>query len=61
MHITVRVQNVFGNDLVYPADDAALTFARLINAKTFNAHQIRCIRAPGYAVHVAAGTLPAGF
>jgi hypothetical protein len=59
--ITVQVRNVYGNDLVYPADDAALTFARLTGAKTFNAHQVRCIRALGYAVHVAAGSLPAGF
>ena len=61
MHITVQVRNVYGNDLVYPADDQATLFARLINAKTFNAGQLGTIRALGYAVHVASGQLPAGF
>jgi len=60
-YITVQVRSVYGNELVYPLDDAAALFARLIGAKTFNAHQVRTIRALGYAIHVAAGTLPAGF
>jgi hypothetical protein len=59
--ITVQVRNVFGNDLVYPADDAALIFARLIDARTFGARHLKTIRALGYAVHVSAGTLPADF
>ena len=61
MHITVQVRSVYGNDLVYPMDDQAILFASLVGAKTFNASQLGKIRALGYAVHVAAGTLPAGF
>ena len=61
MHITVQVRSVYGNELVYPADDQAALFAALVNAKTFNAKQIHTIKALGYAVHVAAGQLPAGF
>ena len=61
MHITVQVRSVYGNELVYPADDQAVLFASLVGAKTFNAKQLGQIRALGYAVHVAAGTLPAGF
>lgn len=61
MHITVQVRNVYGNDLVYPADDTAALFASLLKVKTFNAQQVRTIKALGYAVHVAAGQLPAGF
>ena len=61
MHITVQVRSVYGNELVYPADDQAVLFASLVNAKTFNARQIGQIRALGYAVHVASGQLPAGF
>ena len=57
-HITVAVRNVYGNDLVYPADDRAALFAALAGAKTFNAKQIATIRALGYTVHVAAGQLP---
>jgi hypothetical protein len=58
MHITVQVRNVYGNDLVYPVDDTALLFARLVGAKTFNAAQLRTIKALGYAIHVASGKLP---
>ena len=62
MHITVEVRSVYGNELVYPACEASHTFARLIGAKTFNAHQIACIRALSYQVHEAYGrALPAGF
>lgn len=58
MFITVQVRSVYGNDLVYPADDTAIQFARLVNAKTFNAFQLRTIKALGYSVHVASGRLP---
>ena len=61
MFITVQVRNVYGNDLVYPMDDTAALFASLVGAKTFNAAQLGKIRALGYAVHVASGTLPAGY
>ena len=61
MYMTVQVRSVYGNDLVYPADDAAVLFASLLGVKSFNAHQVRTIRALGYAVHVAAGTLPQGW
>jgi hypothetical protein len=58
MHITVQVRNVHGNDLVYPADDTAATFAALLNVKSFNARQIQLIKKLGYAIHVASGQLP---
>ena len=59
--ITVSVRSVYGRDMVYPADDSALLFARLLQVKTFNAFQLSGIRALGYRVHVAAGQLPAGY
>lgn len=58
MFITVSVRCVYGNDLVYPADDTAALFARLLKVKSFNAFQLQTIKALGYAVHVAAGKLP---
>ena len=61
MHITVRVASVYGKDLVYPADDAAATFAALIGAKTFARRHLGLIRTLGYTVHVAAGQLPEGW
>lgn len=61
MIITVAVRSVYGNELVYPADDAAATFAALTGAKTFSARHLALIRTLGYTVHVAAGQLPAGW
>lgn len=64
MYITVQVRDVYGRTLVYPADETSATFARLLNVKTFNAHQVACIRDLGYAVHVAnvaTGQLPEGY
>jgi hypothetical protein len=61
MHITVTVRNVYGNDLVYPADDQAARFIALLGTKTFNAYHLQHVRALGYEVRVAAGKLPEGF
>ena len=61
MIITVQVRSVYGRDMIYPSDDTALLFARLLQVKTFNAFQLAAIRALGYTVNVAAGTLPTGF
>ena len=61
MFITVQVRNVYGNDLVYPEDAKAGLFVAMLRTKTFNAQDLRNIRALGYEIHVAAGTLPAGF
>lgn len=58
MFITVAVREVYGNPLVYPADDQAALFAALISAKTFNRKQLATIKALGYEIHVAAGQLP---
>jgi hypothetical protein len=61
MIITVSVRNVYGTDKIYPADDTAALFANLTGTKTFSAAHLRVIRALGYTVHVAAGTLPEGY
>ncbi len=61
MIITVSVRNVYGNDLVYPADIPAATFASLVGAKTFNRTQLGLIRSLGYTVNVTAGRLPEGW
>jgi hypothetical protein len=59
MIMTVAVRNVFGNELVYPADDTAALLAALAGKTTFSAHHLQVCRALGYVVHVAGGTLPA--
>lgn len=56
--ITVQVRSSYGRDLVYPMDDRAALFARLINARTFSREHLRVIKALGYTVNVAAGQLP---
>lgn len=49
MFITVQMRSVYGNDLVYPMDDAARLFAKLTGSKTFNDSQLATIKALGYA------------
>lgn len=56
--ITVSVRNVYGNELVYPADSRGALFAALLSVKSFNAQQISALRALGFTIHVAAGQLP---
>ena len=64
MHITVQVRSVYGNELVYPADDQAVLFASLIGAKTFNARR-SCAQYPRARLRGSRGCrsrkLPAGF
>jgi hypothetical protein len=57
MFITVLVKNVYGNDLVYPVDDAAGYFAALVGAKTFGARHLSLIKLLGYEIRVL-GKLP---
>ena len=58
MYIAVRVQSVYGSDLVYPVDDTASTFTRLTGRKTFTRADLLAVKALGYEVRVAGGTLP---
>ena len=50
MNITVKVKNVYGQDLIYPADDNAQRFAQLTGKKTFTKYDLRLIRELGYEV-----------
>lgn len=61
--VRVRVENVYGNDLVYPDDDTARTFASVCRKKSFNAVELDLIRRLGYQVEVAGcdHDLPQGF
>ena len=56
--ITVQVRSSFGNERVYPMDNTAAIFARLVNTKTFSREQLLLIKTLGYEIHVAAGQLP---
>ena len=53
MSVTVEIRNVYGNDLIYPADDTARKFADLIGRKTFDKYHLRLIKQLGFDIKVA--------
>lgn len=57
--ITVRIKNVYGNELVYPVCEAAKRFASLTNTKTFSHRNLCDIEALGFLVVVEAQKLAA--
>lgn len=56
--IAVRVQSVYGNETVYPADGTAATFCALTGRKTLTHRDLACIKDLGYGIRVAGGKLP---
>jgi hypothetical protein len=52
MMIQVEIKTVYGQAKVYPACDAAKTFAQLANATTLTAANVRLIKSLGYRVEV---------
>lgn len=48
--VQVEVRNVYGNELIYPANDTAKTFAVLIGKKTLDRNDFRLIRLLGFEV-----------
>lgn len=55
--IEVEVRNVYGNQLVYPANELAHKLAKLLNTKTFNRATILGLRDMGYTVGQVIGEL----
>jgi hypothetical protein len=50
--ITVRITKNFGQEAIYPVDEAAQTFARLTGTKTFSRQAIEHIKALGFGINV---------
>lgn len=50
--ITVRITNVYGNRMVYPACDVARKLADLIGTKTFTPRALEQIKGLGYSIAV---------
>jgi hypothetical protein len=50
---TVEVRSVYGNETVYPADEAATLFCQIAGTRTLTRDMITSIRALGYAVVLA--------
>lgn len=53
MKLLVSTKNVYGQELLYPADGTATLFTRLTGRKTFTALDIAVIKRLGYEVQVA--------
>jgi len=57
--ITVRVQNVYGKEVVYPVCDGAIAFAKLAGTKTLTDAALDTIQFDlGYSVKVDHAPLP---
>lgn len=50
MQITITTKNVYGNELLYPADETAYKFAKLLSVKTLTQWHINAIKALGYEI-----------
>jgi len=50
MKLEVEVRKVYGVDLIYPANDAALKLAELVGNKTLNLRQLELAKALGHEV-----------
>jgi hypothetical protein len=48
--ITVTVRRVYGNAVIYPADEPARQFARIAGTKTLTLDTLRHIRALGFTI-----------
>jgi hypothetical protein len=48
--IEVEIRNVYGNNLLYPVNETAKQFAKLLGVKIFNREQVAGMRALGYTV-----------
>lgn len=52
MSIQVTIKNVYGRDLIYPHDDKAKTFARLVGQDTLTKQDIELIKQLGFTIEV---------
>lgn len=50
MSITVKVKNIYGQDLIYPADQTAELLCALTGKRTFSTRDISVIKRLGYEV-----------
>mgnify|MGYP003651438958 CR=1 FL=1 len=52
MLVEIREKSVYGNVLLYPSNEVAQTFAKLLNKKTFYHKELELIKALGHEVRV---------
>lgn len=58
MKIQVRVNKVYGNDIIYPECETSKKLAHLLSQKTLTPQDISRIQDLGYEVEVIPNTLP---
>ena len=54
MILQVEIRNVYGNEAIYPANDAAATFAAIAGTKTLRRETITLAKSLGFTVEVIA-------
>lgn len=52
MTVQVTIKNVYGNELIYPANETANKFAQLLKKKTFNRKDLKIIESLGYKIEL---------
>jgi|688.fasta_scaffold2791738_2 hypothetical protein len=57
MILKLRIKNVYGNELIYPANETAETFARLVGKKTFDKRDLENIKKLGFTLEIETPTL----
>jgi len=57
MQITVKIKNVYGNDLVYPICEKSKIFALISGNKTLTDETIQLIKELGYGINVETKSL----
>ena len=55
--LTVRVKNVYGNELIYPLCEQSKLFAKLANTETLTTRAVATIKKLGYTFTVESQTL----
>lgn len=53
----VTIKNVYGCDVVYPADDTTRTFATIAGTKTLTQSTINAMKKLGYSLEIKGQTL----
>lgn len=57
MEITVRIKNVYGTDLIYPACNTSQAIARISGRKTLKRYDIEILKGIGWTIKVEAPAL----
>lgn len=57
MEVTVRIKEVYGKSLVYPADNISQAITRVAGKKTLSEYDIKLLKGVGFTFKVETPTL----